>query len=367
MKLINTEYGYEYSSIDNEDCCLDAPHSLFSNAHMLRSGRDAFKAIACQYSKCTALLPALSCQSMISPFSLFGHKVLFYSLKPDLTADLDSIYRLFSKINNTILFVYMNYFGIKSISDDDLMTIYQHDMVGCKASRNKNNIVMIEDRTHDLFSNESSYFLPDFSLASIRKWIAVPDGALLWIKDDKAPELDSEESFWKSRLCAQKLKSQYHMSMDLSLKSKYREIFSKSSVVLDKGLKPIRISSFSEHIIQHTNFSSVMKKRKSNVDTMIDEMRGSELIKIIQPISGFSDLYVPFLVSNRDEIQKKLSALDIYCTIIWPLSEKQKRTCMVARWIDEHMLAAPCDQRYTEGDMKMIGMIIRSICTKYSS
>ena len=77
---------------------------------------------------------------------------------------------------------------------------------------------------------------------------------------------------------------------------------------------------------------------------------------------GLSDLYVSFTVLNRDEVQRRLSAEGIFNTIIWPLSEQQKEACKVAKYTEENMLAAPCDQRYTVEDMKTIGAeIVRVI------
>ena len=58
---------------------------------------------------------------------------------------------------------------------------------------------------------------------------------------------------------------------------------------------------------------------------------------------------------KRDEVQKKLSERGIFCTIIWPLTDKQKALCDVARFTEENMLAAPCDQRYSVDDIEFIG------------
>ena len=85
-------------------------------------------------------------------------------------------------------------------------------------------------------------------------------------------------------------------------------------------------------------------------------------VQIIQKETRISDLYVTFLVENRDKIQKKLSEIGIFNTIIWPLCELQKNTCGVAKYTEESMLAAPCDQRYTVEDMKYIGAEIVRVC-----
>ena len=76
---------------------------------------------------------------------------------------------------------------------------------------------------------------------------------------------------------------------------------------------------------------------------------------MIQKDTRFSDLYVAFMVPNRDEVQKRLSNMGIFNTIIWPLNEKQKEVFIIACITEENMLAAPCDQRYGVEDMNYIG------------
>lgn len=75
-----------------------------------------------------------------------------------------------------------------------------------------------------------------------------------------------------------------------------------------------------------------------------------------------SDLYVPFCISDRNRKQKVLSSKGVFNTVIWPLSDDQKKICPVAKYTEEHILAAPCDQRYTEDEIEFVGKeIVRII------
>jgi hypothetical protein len=47
--------------------------------------------------------------------------------------------------------------------------------------------------------------------------------------------------------------------------------------------------------------------------------------------------------------------MGIFNTVIWPLNNEQKEICNTANYTEEHMLAAPCDQRYGSIDMEFIG------------
>ncbi len=44
----------------------------------------------------------------------------------------------------------------------------------------------------------------------------------------------------------------------------------------------------------------------------------------------------------------------VYCPVIWPEPEAARGACAVSRYVTEHMLALPCDQRYTPEDMDFI-------------
>ena len=104
------------------------------------------------------------------------------------------------------------------------------------------------------------------------------------------------------------------------------------------------------------------KARQQNAETLISILSTYPYVSFIQNQSGNSDLYVSFIVPNRDEVQRKLSAEGIFNTIIWPLMDEQKHVCSVAKITEENMLAAPCDQRYSTDDMKTIGAeIVRVI------
>lgn len=335
------EYGYEY------DASLDEPlfrktagkvstEKLF-DAYCLRSGRDALKAIAKEYEPCVALLPALACDSMVHPFELYHHKVKFYNLNPDFSIDINS----FEIGENQVLFLYMDYFGRPSINDVDLEHL-----------REKGNIVFIEDRTHNLIWERKNTFRPDYIMASLRKWIPVPDGGLLWGKITK--KFQSDTSFSERRLKAQCMRHEYLNSGDEKLKLQFRKVFSTVSEIMDDD-EPSAMSAYSFSLAKRTDWKSVRRRRRENADELISIISSSPFIKLIQDQSGCSDLYVAFAVSNRDEIQRKLATEGIFNTVIWPLTEKQRNSSLTAKEVEENMLAAPCDQRYTVEDMKYIG------------
>lgn len=341
------EFGYEYDASLQKNLW-NTTEGQFTDekllgAYCLRSGRDALKAIARETTPCAVYLPALSCDSMFQPFEQYGHQVCFYELNEDYSVQLDHL----RPKEQRAFFLYLDYFGQPAINDTAL-----------KALRTEHpNLIFIEDRTHNLFWERKSDFQPDYTVASLRKWLAVPDGGLLWGRIQKP--LNEDASFYTTRLKAQCMRHEFQQNGDESIKTEYRKIFSTVSDLMDHD-EPCKMSAYSYNLASNADLSAIKATRKKNAETLSSILSSCGHIKLIENAGG---LYVPFFIQNRDEIQRRLSAMGIFNTIIWPLTEKQKEACSVARRTVDHMLAAPCDQRYTEEDMAYIGKeIIRVVC-----
>lgn len=108
------------------------------NAITMRSGRDALKVIAREFSHAMVLLPALSCDSMSLPFKMYGHDVCYYRLTEKYEIDVEYLLGVLMKTDITVLFLYMDYFG-NCVADDaffyEIKVRFQ-------------NVIFIKDRTH---------------------------------------------------------------------------------------------------------------------------------------------------------------------------------------------------------------------------
>ena len=335
------EYGYEYEAALNrslwEKTAGKTTEQTLFGAVCLRSGRDALKAIAREYAPTVVLLPALACDSMVLPFEQYGHCVRFYKLNADYSIDLDSI----QPSKELTLFLYMDYFGHPAITDATL-----------NAMRAQGQFVFIEDRTHNLSCKRTSDFCPEYTIASLRKWLPIPDGGLLWGKTTKA--LGTDTAFSEKRLQAQGMRWEFLRCGDEAIKREYRQIFSTVSEIIDRD-EPSAMSAYAHALAQDTDWNEVCAVRKRNAAVLTTILRMSPYVTLIQDDPEQSALYVPFTVPNRDEIQRRLSSEGIFNTIIWPLTDLQKQICGIAKLTEETMLAAPCDQRYSEVDMEQIG------------
>lgn len=354
-KCLIREYGYEYDAALNESIWRENKDKLTDDnlweGLSLRSGRDALKVIAREYEPTYVLLPSLCCESMILPFIMYGHKIIFYKLTEKYKIDIKDVESILYNLKDKTLFLYMDYFGILSIDDDALRSL----------RKRYSRLVFIEDRTHNLIWESQRVFEADYVMASLRKWINIPDGGVLWSRRRLENEVLGEDIlFAKTRLKAQIMRNSYLQNGDEELKTEYRKIFSNVSRIIDKEREPAKMSAYSYALVRQVDWNFVRDRRKKNSEKLSEILQKCD-IKLIQKESGKSDLYVPFFITDREKKQSLLSDKGIFNTIIWPLSNEQKNVCPTAEYTEKYMLAAPCDQRYCENDMDFIGKEIKKV------
>lgn len=351
------EYGYEYDAVLNAKLEKEtAGRCVFHSDHgaiLLRSGRDALKAVAREYSGVTAFLPALACDSMVVPFHLYKHKVVYYKLQSDYRVDCDDLLELLSKESGTVLLLYMNYFGNLSVADEQLGFI-EHQYP---------NVVFIEDRTHDLVYKRQNKFEPDYTVASLRKWMNVPDGGLLWTETPLKNNTFSEDTtFSEKRRKAQCMRAEFFRSGDEDIKTEYRRIFSTVTNQIDADLLPGRMSEYAYRMALTSDWNAIRDDRERNATILTDILCSCSKVKFIQDDTCKSNLYVPILIDSRDLIQRNLATKGIFTTLIWPLNDEQKERCKVAEYTEHCMLGIPCDQRYSAEDVRFIGQeVVKAI------
>lgn len=350
------EYGYEYDAVLDKELYKKTKgkitHKDFKGAICLRSGRDALKAVAREFQPTIVLMPALACDSMIVPFEMYGHEVIYYTLNRDYSIDIKSLYSLLANRSEDVLFLYMDYFGNKAITDEELGRL----------KMKYSSLIFIEDRTHNLLVKSRYTFKPDFTVASIRKWINIPDGGLLWTdRKLKNTKYSENLTFFETRLEAQCMRNEFLQSGNEALKRKYRKIFSTVTDLIDEDQLPCLMSQYSHEILQKTDLKNISEMRRKNANVLISELADFPLV---QNKSGLGDVYVAVLIKNRDYVQRQLASMGIFCTIIWPLNDMQKKTCEVAKNTEENMLTIYCDQRYTNEDMKYVAACIRRVCNE---
>lgn len=339
--MVKREFGSEYDWAANEPFLHPGKSRLdLESARTYRSGRDALKAAAMVLkNRCSrVLLPALCCESMVSPFSMHGITPVFYRSNADYTADVEDVRK---KLTGDSILLYEPYFGIDPFRREDLLRL-KKEFPG---------VVLLEDRTQDLLRIRPDDTLADITVASIRKWTAVPDGGLLWSKVYAPAEGISDSQFGQLRTGAFKQKTRYHETGDAALKEEFRHTFGKANELLDLSPQPVAMGEESLELLQSLDFDRIYALRQENARILGSLLKGT---KMITDTPEVSTLYFPVLVEDQGAVQSALAGEGIYCPVIWPVPEEALGVCPVAEYTARHMLGIPCDHRYTPEDMKFI-------------
>lgn len=350
------EVGSEYDWESTKPYLQNKKNEKFQSANdsifkFLRSGRDTLRYIAKAYksSKRTILMPALCCSCMPEPFYDEGYKVIYYKLTDSLQVDIIDV---LNKIQDDSIFLFMNFFAISSLNEEKLKVIIQ----------SKKNILTIEDITHNFLSCELEKSFADITVCSIRKWFSIADGGMLFSKVE-IPKLELDEDYFFSelRFKAMQLKSEYLRTGNIEQKISFRKSLVEANNYIDNVKNLVKMTESSEEILKRINLSEIYKLRFKNTTLLFEKLKNIKSIKLLNTDSIKSTLYFPIIVSNQKEVQNKLAKENIYVPVIWPLPKEANGICRVADKIAEHILAIPCDHRYTRQDMEKIVEIVSNI------
>lgn len=330
---IGSEYYYNHYSLESDI-------KNFKDHYFYRSGRDIYKLISKNYKNKynKIFMPALSCPSMYSTFLNEGYDVEFYELNNNYKVN----YKLINKLNDGSIIVFKDFFKTCSFTSRQLKKI---------KSKNK-NIIVIRDVTQNIVKLKENNQLIDYTIASIRKWGAFGEGAIVNKKIENNNSLTNDDTFFNLKIDAMKIKKKYLQEGNLKSKNVYLEKFKEANDYLDIDENICSINSEAKKLIENVDFDLMLKIRDENSKYLLDHIKVYKNIRLIGKKNH--NLYFPILIKNRDEVQKRLSHNNIYCPIIWPTTDVNSDKCKIASLVSNNSLCIPCDQRYKLEDMQYI-------------
>ena len=106
------------------------------------------------------------------------------------------------------------------------------------------------------------------------------------------------------------------------------------------------------------------QKRYDNYRCLFDHVRESDMInKVCKNLCDVTSapLYFTIFVKDRLDLQKILAEEAIYAPVIWPVEDERVLVDDEVKYIYDHLLAIPCDQRYDESDMRRAVEVINNV------
>lgn len=349
------EFGSEFYFPPHGNGFLDS-FKVFRTVKLLSTGREALGLVAESIKPAhkVILIPAYSCASMTQAFIYRDWSIFYYKINTDFSADEKNLIELCKKHSPTAVLL-MNFFGVAGT-----------ELIAEKIKLHFKNIILIEDFTHVLLSPiifSNKYI--DFYVGSIRKWFGINDGAVLLSNIEFEPIVfGNNNDFLKYRIEGQLLKFKYDYIKDSGLKVSYLNLLKRAELYATENNMLHSISESSMDVLKCINIESISFSRKENFRHLYNIIKELNKIKIpikLKDILSEIPFSLPIMVSNRDFVQKELSARGLYSSVLWPIDNEARKVCSFSANMADNMLSIPIDQRYNYEDIESIGQIINKV------
>lgn len=322
------------------------------------------------------LLPAYMCDCVFFPFERAGWELQFYHIDRNLEANIEELDRLIEQIEPSLIFVHP-YYGVDTWNS--VRPLFHRWRA--------QGVCIIEDVTQSYYLGNAGVEA-DYCVGSLRKWYAVPDGGFV-ASDEELPETGhaTNEEFVREKGALLRCKWAYlYGQMDeekrRAIKAEYLQKNREMEEWLDAYDGISGMSAESMQLLSRINEKECADRRKENCAYLHKNMAGRTQVRPVFAAndkkeafgedgesgetafwketgrSGIMDaapLYYPVYARDRDELQRFLALRGIYAPTLWPVGEENAGSLSQdERYIFEHLLALPMDQRYGIREMQRV-------------
>ncbi len=234
----------------------------------------------------------------------------------------------------------------------------------------RNDIQIIEDHSHDPWSDWSLNSEADWCFSSLRKSLPISDGAILWSPQGhqlpEQPKITSNHYFASlEKYVGMLLKTYYLKGMPVD-KELYRGFLINGEKQIGAS-ESSGITEFSKNQMYKIPIGLIREKKKHNFDVLHKQLERLGVFQLLEP--SRSQNSVPYSVilyfkssRYREFFFTSLIKKRIYPAILWPESKGQIHHFTAAN-IDfiNKMISIHCDYRYTDEDMNRVAKNIIEI------
>ncbi|TCL59446.1 UDP-2,4-diacetamido-2,4,6-trideoxy-beta-L-altropyranose hydrolase [Kineothrix alysoides] len=297
------------------------------------------------------LMPAYMCDTVFFPFEQEGWKLHFYHIGKNLEAAQEELRKQIEHIRPGLLFIHP-YYGMDTWKP----------MRSLLKEWRSQGLHIMEDVTQSYYLEETGAEA-DYVIGSLRKWYPLPDGG--FVASDmplSKKELQDSGEFTQSRLELLTDKWDYlYGGKDEGEKRALKEAYLKKNKEmeewLDKNSDVNSISEISREILDRENEGMCKRRRNENYKQLHQVFQDTKSVRPVfkYPEEKSAPLYFPVYAKEREEFQEFLRKRDVYAPVLWPVGkENEGYLSMEERYIFDHLLALPMDQRYGSEAMEQI-------------
>lgn len=302
---------------------------IHKNAVLLNSGRNAFVYILESLAVRKIHIPRYICSAMLQPLRQLQIDYAFYAVNEDLEPDQSLTIRRDEHL------LYINYFGLKSAAVQELTKKYP-------------NIII---------DNAQAFFCSPYhrrpTFYSPRKFFGVPDGGIAYTNTNEGIPRDEPPEETSYERCAHLLKR-----IELGAREGFSDYKSNEREFENRSLA--RMSRLTKKLLFNIDYNWVRSRRNTNFIELHSALQAfNQLSHIIDSDSITGPMMYPYLSDNSRHLREHLHKHNIFTPTYWPqISESGNGSNAFARYLAEHLIPLPIDQRYRRCDMRRIVSVI---------
>ena len=301
---------------------LDLPQhpELHSEAIALNSGRFCFEYLLRYRKYKKVFVPYFTCDTAVEPIIKLGIAYEFYHT--------DKAYRIVDDISlaEDEALLYTNYWGLQNEYCDKLAEKYGKQL--------------ILDFTQAFFSKPIAGI---DTFYSCRKYFGVPDGGYLYSEAEADFDIEQDESYGRMHSLIKRI--------DISPEAGYDDFHKSEAAISHMPIR--RMSKLTKRLMQSIDYERAAQQRIDNYNTLRASLGGRELKY------GEVPMVFPYESSEGQELRKHLIANKVFVAKYWPNVDEWTEEDTTERWMANHFLPLPIDQRYDKEDMNRIIEIIK--------
>jgi hypothetical protein len=293
----------------------------------------------------TLHLPSFFCMEVVAKLKTVFNICWYHDLPTEPAPDFSSLH-----VSPGDLVLAVNFFGIreKHIWQD---WFEHHD-----------DVVFIEDHSHDPFSDWARHSTAHYAVASLRKTLPIPDGGIIWSPQNlELPKPSLPESVGASqKLTAMLLKRAYLNGSAIS-KDTYRFIQIQAEQQLHAEMVT-SASSFTSHILRCLDITRLRQQREENIRQFLQSVMTIAHAEWQPLFTSWATGCVPLnsvLVCESHEIRERLREFLISQNIFPAIHWQQPFNVMstndpISLDLSTRILTIPTDYRYHTEDINQI-------------
>lgn len=296
----------------------DTPVSDLHRETLVGNGKQALSLVARELRDLSVrhlVAPDFHCQTMLTPFQLEGMDVTLCPTDASAALDPNALAILTGQPHDAVLTC--ETFGIPASKPLVTALTRLHDR----------GVPIIVDTTHSWLADRDRSSYADYEVASVRKLLPTPDGALVRGLHDAPTLRPTPTHSHATALAREALAAKRRWLDDEGTFTDYLDAFDSAETVIERDLTPASASPETTAYLASLDRAALLARLRASARPLLAALERADVVNRDTPECG-----VAVRVDDAVGVEQVLLEHEIICPISWPRPDGLPRR---ARWRNE--------------------------------